>query len=132
MTSEALVRRPQLELICKQISHIDDHVDLVAILNHKGRVEDMIARDDGINRDLTAHKREMLFMESVLHASMYSEYDDEFGRVKVSVIQREKVLVFSFQIDNYYLLVISKPVLNPAALQQKIASVIFNYTTIAN
>jgi hypothetical protein len=125
-------RRPPLDLICKQISCIDDHIDLVAILNHKGRVENMIARDDGVNRDLTAHKKEMLFMECVLQASMHGEYDEEFGRVKGSITHREKVLTFSFQIDNYFLLTIAKPVLNPTALQQKIAAVIFNHVGLTN
>jgi len=128
MTIETLERRPALDLICKQISRIDDHIDLVAILNQKGRVEDMIARDDGVNRDLTAHKREMLFMECVLQASMHKEYDDEFGKVKGSIIQREKILSFTFQIESYFLLAITKPVNNPTVLQQKIAAVIFNYS----
>jgi hypothetical protein len=132
MTTETLERQRPIDLICKQISCIDDHIDLVAIINHKGRVENMIARDDGVNRDLTAHKREMLFMESVLHASMHGEYDDEFGKVKVSMIQREKVLAFSFQIDNYFLLVISKPTINSILLEQKLSSIIFNYSTLAN
>jgi hypothetical protein len=127
MTIETLERRRPLDLICKQIFCIDDHIDLVAILNHKGRVEDMVSRDDGVNTDLTAHKREMLFMESVLQASMASEYNDEFGNVKVSMIQREKVLAFSFQIYDYFLLVISKPLLDPLLLEQKISALISTY-----
>ena len=132
MTIETLERRLPLDLICKQISCIDDHIDLVAILNHKGRVEDMIARDDGVNRDLTSHKREMLFMECVLHASMHQEYDDEFGKVKGTVIQREKINSFTFQIGDYFLLAITKPVNNPIALQQKISAVIINFVGLAN
>jgi hypothetical protein len=132
MIVEALERKPPLDLICKQISCVDDHIDLVAILNQKGRVEDMIARDDGVNRDLTGQKREMLFMECVLQASMHKEYDDEFGKVKGSIIQREKILAFSFQVDDYFLLVLTKPVPDPTALQQKIAGVIFNYVGLTN
>jgi len=132
MTVETLEQRLPLDLICKQISAIDDRIDLVAILNHKGRVEDMIARDDGVNRDLTAHKREMLFMESVLQASMHKEYDNEFGKVEGSIIQREKILSFSFQINDYFLLAITKPMNNPTLLQQKIAAVIFNYVGMSN
>ena len=132
MTTEAFERRLPVELICKQISCIDEDIDLVAVLNQKGRVEEMIVRDDGVNRDLTAHQREMLFMQCVLQASMQREYDDEFGKVKGSVVQREKVLSFSFQFENYLLLVITKPVLNPLALQQKIGSVIFNRVGLAN
>jgi len=132
MNVEALERKLPLDLICKEIFCISDHIDLVAILNQKGRVEDMMARDDGVNRDLTAHKREMLFMECVLQASMHGEYDDEFGKVKGLIIQREKVLALTFQIDNYFLLAITKPVLNPTALQQKIAAIIFKFVGLAN
>ena len=132
MTVETLEQRLPLDLICKQISCIDDRIDLVAILNHKGRVEDMIARDDGVNRDLTAHKKEMLFMECVLQASMHREYDVEFGKVESSIIQREKIVSFLFQINSYFLLAITKPVINPTELQQKIAAIIFRYTTLAN
>lgn len=132
MTVEALEHQPSLDLICKQIFCIEDNIDLVTILNKKGRVEDMIARDDGVNRDLTTHKREMLFMQCVLQASMHKEYDDEFGKFKGSMIQREKTFSFSFQIDNYFLLVITKPVLNPTALQQKIATVIFSHVGLTN
>lgn len=126
MTIETLERRLPLDLICKQIYSVDDHIDLVAIINHKGRPEETLARDDGVNKDLTAHKREMLFMESVLQASMQSEYDEDFGKVQVSMMQREKVLSFSFQFDEYFVLVISKPVPRPLAIQQKIATVILN------
>ena len=92
----------------------------------------MVARDEGVNKDLTAHKREMLFMECVLQASMHKEYDDEFGKFTGSIIQREKVLAFSVQIDNYFLLVLTKPVLDPTVLLQKITSIIFNYVRLAN
>jgi len=132
MKVETLERRLPLDLICKQISCIDDHIDLVAVLNQKGRVEDMVARDEGVNKDLTAHKREMLFMECVLQASMHKEYDDELGKFKGSIIQREKTFVFSFQIDNYLLLILTKPILDPIVLQQKIAAIIFNYVGLAN
>ena len=132
MTIEALEPRPPSELLCKQISCIDEVIDLVAVLNQKGRVEEMIVRDDGVNRDLTAHQREMLFMQCVLQASMQKEYDEEFGKVKGSVVQREKILSFSFQFDSYFLLVITKPVLNPLVLQQKIDNLIFNLVGLAN
>ena len=90
----------------------------------------MTARDDGINKDLTPHKREMLFMEFVLQASMNGEYDDEFGKVKGLILQREKVSAFSFQIYDCLLIAITKPVPEPTVIQQRIAEIIFNHTKL--
>lgn len=99
---------------------------MVAVLNRKGRVVEMVASDDGVNKDLTAHKREMLFMEFVLQASMNKEYDDEFGKVKGLILQREKVSAFSFQIYDHVLVVIAKPVFEPTTVQQRIKESIFS------
>jgi len=126
VATEALEHQPSLDSLCKQVSTIDDHIELVAILNRKGRVVEMIARDDGVNRDLTAHKREMLFMEFVLQASMNQEYDDEFGKVKGLILQREKISAFSFQIYDHVLVVITKPLFEPTFLQQRIKELIFD------
>lgn len=130
MTTETLARQQSLDILCKQVSDIDDHIELVAILNRKGRVVEMTARDNGVNKDLTPHKREMLFMEFVLQASMNGEYDDEFGKVKGLILQREKVSAFSFQIYDCLLIAITKPVSEPIVTQQRIAEIIFNYTKL--
>ncbi len=130
MTTESLEPQQSLDIICKQISNIDNHIEIVAILNRKGRVVEMTARDDGVNRDLTPHKREMLFMEFVLQASMNGEYDDEFGKVKGLILQREKISAFSFQIYDYLLITIAKPVSEPIMIQQRIAEIISSYTQL--
>lgn len=130
MTTEALAHQQPLDILCKQISSIDDRIELVAIINHKGRVVEMAASDDGINKDLTPHKREMLFMEFVLQASMNGEYDDEFGKVKGLILQREKVFAFSFQIYDCLMIAITKPVPEPTVMQQRIAEIIFNYSKL--
>lgn len=126
MAIEAVEFQQSLDVLCKQISSIDDHIEMVAILNRKGRVVEMIANDGGINRDLSAHKREMLFMEFVLQASMNREYDYEFGKVKGLILQREKISAFSFQIYDHVLIVITKPLLEPTPLQQRIKEIILN------
>jgi len=127
MTTETLEHQQPLDILCKQVSSIDGRVELVAIINRKGRVIEMTARDDGINKDLTPHKREILFMEFVLQASMNGEYDDEFGKVEGLILQREKISAFSFQIFDCLLIVITKPVLVPTVIQQRITEIIFNH-----
>ncbi len=130
MTTETLAHQQPLDILCKQVSNIDDSIELVAIINHKGRAVEMAARDDGVNKDLTPHKREMLFMEFVLQASMNGEYDDEFGKVKGLILQREKVSAFSFQIYDCLLIAITKTVPELTVIQQRIAEIIFNYTKL--
>lgn len=125
MTTEALEPQQSLDLLCKKVSCVDEHIDLVAVLNRRGRVVEMIARDDGVNKDLTTHKREMLFMEFVLQASMNKEYDDEFGKVKGLILQREKISAFSFQLYDHVLVVIARPLFEPMIVQQRIKELIF-------
>ncbi|MDE1725942.1 MAG: hypothetical protein KGH89_01595 [Thaumarchaeota archaeon] len=130
MTTETLERNQSLDILCKQVSSIDNHIELVAILNRKGRVVEMIAKDDGVNRDLPAQKREMLFMEFVLQASMNTEYDNEFGKVKGLILQREKISAFSFQIYDHVLVVITRPMFEPIVVQQRITEIIFNHAKL--
>lgn len=126
MTLEYLEPGQSWDLLCKKISCLDKRIDLVVVLDNRGRVIELEARDGGTNKNLTANKREMLFMEFVLQASMNREYDDEFGRVKGLILEREKVSAFSFQICDYVLVVISKPVSRPIAMQHRIRESIFN------
>ena len=126
MATETLEPMQSLETICEQVSCVDDRIGIVAILNKKGRVVEMIARDDGVIKDLTPQKREMLFMEFVLLSSMNREYDEEFGPVKCLITEREKVSAFSFQIFDYLLVVITRPVFEPIVIQQRICEAIFS------
>ena len=130
MTTETLEHQQTLDILCKQVSSIEDQIELAAVINRKGRVIEMTARDGGVNKDLTPHKREMLFMEFVLQASMNGEYDDEFGKVKGLILQREKASAFSFQIYDCLLIVITKPVPEPTVIQQRIAGIISNYAKL--
>ncbi|HJU13755.1 MAG TPA: hypothetical protein VJ792_04800 [Candidatus Nitrosotalea sp.] len=127
MVTEALELMQSSEVLCRQVWGMDDDIEIVAILNKKGRIEEMIARDDGVNKDLTSNKREMLFMEFVLLASMNKEYDNEFGKANGLIIHREKVLLFSFQLQDHVMVVITKPLFDPTVVQQRIVELIRNH-----
>ena len=116
----------EFDVICSGITRMNEDIELVAVLNNKGRAIEMTAKEDGINKELTTQKREMLFMESVLKSSMNKEHSHEFGDVRCSILEREKFTVFSFEILNYVLLVIAKPSLNPLELKNKISEILIN------
>ena len=106
--------------LCKDIANLDDNIELVAVLNHKGRVIEIKAREEGIDKALTLQKREMFFMQCVLQASMNRDHDDEFGKVKSSILERERFTTFSFEFFNYVILAVSRPNLNPNQLKNNI------------
>jgi hypothetical protein len=111
--------------LCNSISIIDESIELVAVLNQKGRIIEMAARGEGVNKDLTPQNREMFFMECILQFSMYKDQDYEFGRVKSLILEREKFTIFSFEMLNYVILIVSRPVLNPIQLKKIILELIF-------
>ena len=116
----------EFDSICSNITGIDESVELVAVLNNKGRAIEMMAREEGVNKDLTPQKREMLFMESVLKSNMNKEHNHEFGNVNCSILEREKFTVFSFEILNYVLLVITRPSSNTMGLKNKISELLIS------
>ena len=116
----------EFDALCSNISQIDENIELIAVLNNKGRAIEMTAKENGVNKDLTPMKREMLFMESVLKSKMNKEHNHEFGNVYSSILEREKFTVFSFEMLEYVILVISKPIINPMELKNRISETIIS------
>jgi len=108
------------EILCKNITDLDENIELVAVLNHKGRAIEIKAREEGIDKSLTPQKREMFFMQCVLQASMNRDHDDEFGKVKSSILERERFTTLSFEFFNHVILAVSRPNLNPIQLKNDI------------
>ena len=110
----------RFDILCNDIANLDDNIELVAVLNHKGRVIETKAREEGIDKALTLQKREMFFMQCVLQASMNRDHDDEFGKVKSSILERERFTTISFEFSNYVILVVLRPSLDLIELKNHI------------
>ena len=108
------------DVLCNDISNLDEDIELIAVLNHKGRAIETKTREEGIDKSLTLQKREMFFMQSVLQTSMNRDHDDEFGKVKSSILERERFTTLSFEFSNYVILVVSRPSLDPIQLKNNI------------
>ncbi|MGI0007596.1 MAG: hypothetical protein ACREAR_06325 [Nitrosotalea sp.] len=109
------------ETLCNDISNLDNDIELVTVLNHKGRVIEIKAREKGIDKALTVQKKEMFFMQCVLQTSINRDHDDEFGKVKSSILERERFTTLSFEFSNYVILVVSRPSSNPIQLKNNIS-----------
>ena len=114
------------DTLCNDITNLDASIELVAVLNQKGRAVEIKVRETGIDRDFTPVKREMFFMQCVLQASMNKDQDDEFGRIKSSVFERERFTIYTFEFFNYVILVVSRPIMYPMQLKSNISEKIVN------
>lgn len=110
----------EFDILCNDIANLDNDVEFVAVLNHKGRVIETKARENGIDKILTMQKKEMFFMQCVLQTSMNRDHDDEFGKVKSSILERERSTTLLFEFFNYVILVVSRPGLNSIQLKNSI------------
>lgn len=113
------------DILCNDIANLDENIEMVTILNSKGRPIEMKIRE-GTEIDLTPVKKEMFFMQSVLQASMNKDQDEEFGRVKCTIFERERGTIFSFEFLNYVILVITRSVSYPMHLKNSIMEKIAN------
>lgn len=126
MTTRCFESLFNLDVLCANIAKSDENIELIAVINNKGRAAEMIAKEDGINMDLTPQKREMLFMECVLKSTMNREHNHEFGSVHSSILEREKFTMLSFDMSDYVILIISKPIINPIDLKNRVSEIIAN------
>ncbi len=119
------------DTLCNDIVNLDRDIELVAVLNHKGRVIETKAREEGVDKALTTQKREIFFMQCVLQTSMNRDHDDEFGKVTSSILERERFTTLSFEFSSYVILIVSRPSLNPIQLKNDILEKINSMRKIA-
>jgi hypothetical protein len=117
------------DILCNDIVNLDENIIMASILNQKGRAIEIKVRE-GTDMDLTPMKKEMFFMQCVLQTSMNKEHDDEFGRVKSTIFERERFTIFSFDLFNQVILVISRPISYPMHLKIRILDKIVNIKKI--
>jgi len=120
MTLGIFENQVEFSNLCNEIARIDKGIEVVTVLNHKGRVIELKISNDRIWEEMTPQKKEMFFMECVLQNRMNMDHDNELGEVKCAILEREKFTLYSFGLVDHIILVISAPVLDPFGLKNKI------------
>ncbi|SHO48024.1 hypothetical protein NSIN_80062 [Nitrosotalea sinensis] len=105
--------------LCNEIINIDNSINLVAVLNNKGRVIETKVRE-AIDTYYNPLKKEMFFMQCVLQTSMNKDHDDELGKITSYILEREKFTMFSFEFLSYVILVVSRSKNNTIQLKEVI------------
>lgn len=91
------------EKICKKVMELDPKIRFAGIINEKGRLFAGGMRD-GFKSLEDSRDDEMLYMELVLRAKMRREFDKVLGPVQFAMSYREKVIIMSFPVKEYVLL----------------------------
>ena len=92
------------ENLCTLVQKIDSKVRFAGVVNSKGRL--IAGGMVSSKKRLGDRKRdEMLYMELALRVKMRREFDDDLGKVKVSMSFREKLIVMSFPMEDNVLMI---------------------------
>lgn len=116
-----------LNQLCESILDSHEKIYFVAVTNEKGKVLESKERESVIGY-LQKTRYEMFFMEFALQHRMNNEFNNEFGFVRYTLTEREKVTFFSFPLYNLQILVIAKNGVNPTSTSKEIISIIDKYS----
>jgi len=109
--------------ICDKVKNLDSMIRFAGVINENGR---LVAggMKEGIQPLESERNDEMLFMELALRVRMRKEFDDQLGKVKFSLAQRDRALAMSFPIGEDTLYVYAEPDADHKELPTKIIEII--------
>ena len=92
------------ENMCASIQKTDAKIRFAGVINSKGR---LVAGGMAPSKTRLGDRKrdEMLYMELALRVKMRREFDDDLGKVELSMSFREKLIVMSFPMKDDVLMV---------------------------
>ena len=120
-----------LTQLCETVFNSQKNICFIAVISEKGRVIESKETNSQIGC-LDKTRFEMFFMEFALQYRMNHEFNSEFSNVRYSLIEREKETFFSFPLDEFQFIVVTKTCDNPISISKKIISIIDAYRNKCN
>ncbi|MGQ0771376.1 MAG: hypothetical protein ACT4NT_01190 [Nitrososphaerota archaeon] len=96
---------------CKKLIEFDSNIALVAIINKKGRILELQAKEC-LSSQLDGKDLEMLFMQRTLQTTMIKESDAKFGIFNYTLTKREKYYEYTTQFEDGMMLVMIDSILS--------------------
>ena len=105
--------------ICDKIKNLDEKIQFVSVINEKGNLVTGGTSDDS---ESVQNKRfyEDLYEEVATRVKLRKEFDMVLGKLKGSIIIRNRVITMSIPIKNDILFVSADTSINYSALLEKI------------
>jgi len=114
--------------LCKKVLELDSRIRFAGLINEKGR---LIAggMKSGLLSLEESRDNEMIYLQLALKVNLRKAFDKIYGPVKFSMAYRDKLIVMSFPINDYVLLISSEKEVDFSKLPFKILEIC---TTILN
>ncbi|MFB5610761.1 MAG: DUF6659 family protein [Nitrosopumilaceae archaeon] len=97
----------RMQKLCDKILELDN-IRFAGLISNRGNLfaggfkKGIIPKEDD-------EKRRLMYMRFALESCLRNDFDDSLGPFRYSIIQREKVSIFTMNVCNYLLLVFSEP-----------------------
>ncbi len=89
--------------VCKKIMDLDPKIRFAGMINEKGRLF-AGGMKEGVKSLEDTRDDEMMYMQLVLRAKMRREFDQVLGSVEFALSYRENIIMMSFPMKDYVLL----------------------------
>ncbi|HET6516653.1 MAG TPA: DUF6659 family protein [Nitrosopumilaceae archaeon] len=101
------ISQTRMQKLCDKVLELDN-IRFAGLISNRGNLfaggikKGVIPKEDD-------EKRRLMYMRFALESCLRNDFDDSLGPFRYSIIQREKVSIFTTNIFNYLLLVFSEP-----------------------
>ena len=96
------------EKLCNQVFALNDDIRYAGVINNTGLSIGGGMRK-GIDSIVTETDEELFLTQTALRKSMRERFDDAMGRARFAYVEREKISILTFYMDDKILLVTLEP-----------------------
>jgi len=94
--------------LCDQVFALNEHIRYAGVIDDAG---DLLAGGmrEGINSIISETDEELFLMQTALRKSMRERFDISMGRARFAYVERERISILTFYLDDKILLVTLEP-----------------------
>ncbi len=96
------------EKLCSQVFALNDDIRYAGVIDNTG-VSIAGGMRKGIDSIVTETDEELFLTQTALRKSMRERFDDSMGRARFAYVEREKISILTFYMDDKILLVTLEP-----------------------
>jgi hypothetical protein len=96
------------EKLCRQVFALNDGIRYAGIIDSSG-VQIAGGMRNGIDSIVSETEEELFLTQTALRKSMRERFDDAMGRARFAYVEREKISILTFYMDDKILLLTLEP-----------------------
>lgn len=109
--------------LCEKIIKLDRNIRFAGIVNKRGEVIEGGFKP-GVEPLLNGTDEQQMYIHSLSNLTTLQSYSDRLGIVRYSLTEHEKVMLFTFPLDDKILCLSATPKANTAKIRDKVMKVL--------